>query len=171
MKKALMFAGAAFALILVALVLLIAVAATKGKALDRESRQFSDNAIRAICSNWDEIQLMDRASPELLNSIRSQDGTQRLFTQWRRLGAMTSLEALRGQANATVLFGKGTRVTAEYIGRANFRSGAGQIRISLVKHDGAWRILGFWIDENLAPGAAAQILFRPAWSEPLAVGI
>ena len=164
MKKVLMFAGAVFAFLIVALVVLIAVAATKGRALDSESRQYSDTTIRAICTTWNESQLIDRASPEMLKSLPSQAETHELFAQWRSLGAMTNLAPLQGQANTTVLFGKGTRVTAEYIGRARFKRGTGQIRISLVKRDGAWRVLGFWINESLDSGAsssAAQIMYRP----------
>ena len=72
MKKVLMFAGAVFAFLIAALVVLIAVAATKGRALDSESGQYSDTTIRAICTTWNESQLIDRASPEMLKSLPSQ---------------------------------------------------------------------------------------------------
>jgi hypothetical protein len=163
MKKVLMFAGAVFAFLIVAIVVLIAVAATKGTALDSESKQYSDTAIRAICTTWDESQLIDRAGPEMLKSLPSQTETQQLFAQWRRLGPMTSLDPLQGDANTTMLFGNGIRVTAGYVGIAHFKSGAARIKITLIKRDGAWRLVGFWLYGNLdagAPGPAVQIVYR-----------
>ncbi len=158
-----MFAGAVFAFLIVAIVVLIAVAATKGRALDRESKQYSDTAIHVICTTWDESQLIDRASPEMLKSLPCQTEIEQLFAQWRRLGPMTSLDSLQGDANTTVLFGNGIRVTAGYVGIAHFRGGAARIKITLVKRDGAWRVLGFWVYGNLesgTPGSAAQIVYR-----------
>lgn len=76
MKNILMIAGAIFILLIVTLAVLVGIVATKGEALDRESKQYADTAMRAILSSWDERQLLDRANSELLKSIARQGGTR-----------------------------------------------------------------------------------------------
>jgi hypothetical protein len=164
MKKILMIAGGIFGFLIASVVVLIAVMAIKGRGMDRESKEYADNAIRAICSNWDQSELTERASPEMLSSIQQQRGAHGLFSQWGRLGALSSLEPLRGQANIQEFLGSGTTVTAVYVAGAKFVDGTASIKITLIKREDAWRILGLWVNGNLAPGAAA--IHPMSWEAP-----
>src|SRR6266851_10381943 len=69
--------------------------------LDKESKQYADTAIIAVVSNWDQRQLLDRASPYLVKSIDAQGvGTlDALFQQWQRLGSMAKYGGAKGEAN------------------------------------------------------------------------
>lgn len=135
---------------LVFLVAVVAVVAVKGRGLDKESKGYADNIIVAIVSNWNERALLDQASPEFLNACPA-TCTDTLFNQAGKLGALARYLGSKGQANINVSIGKGTIITATYIARATFANGAASIKLDIVKRDGTWRILGFFVHLDSVP--------------------
>ena len=69
MKKTLMILGGIFLVILVVGVVGIVFIATKGRALDKESKQYVDAAVPAIVSQWDTQELINRAGPEFMGMV------------------------------------------------------------------------------------------------------
>lgn len=166
MKKAFMIIGVISTTVIILLGGLIAVVATNGRRMDRESKQYADSAIRVIAGTWDETQLMNRASPELVEFIRSHGGTQPLFEHWERLGHLRNIEDLRGEANASLIFGSDMKITAAYVGRAEFEHGTANLKITLIKHGAGWSILGLWVYPDLPDGAGAVHQMRSLVSVP-----
>ena len=69
MKKALIILAGIFGLLVLGGVVGIAMLATKGNALDKESKQYVDAAIPAITSQWDITEIQKRASPEFKAAV------------------------------------------------------------------------------------------------------
>jgi hypothetical protein len=85
MKKVFIILGSVvFAFIILAAIGIIFVA-TKGAALDKESKAYADSAIPAIINTWSEKELLDRASPEFKKATTI-DQLDRLFRWFSSLG-------------------------------------------------------------------------------------
>ena len=151
MKTFLMLLGAVFALILI-LVVLIAV---RGTALEREGKAYADASIVSIVSNWSEQALLDRASPAFMQKV-SKAQIDSLFARLRPLGRLSRYNGAKGMN----IFSTGTTTTATYVAKADFEHGRAQISISLIKQNGSWRILGFYVQGNGAPSRTTLNLPR-----------
>ena len=153
MKRFLMWLGAIGLGLLILVVALVTVLVVKGRRLDRESKQYADSAILAIASNWNERALLDRASPEFLKACPAAC-TDRLFGTASRLGPLHHYLGSKGQANISVLSGRGTLVTAAYVARAAFAHGSAEIRVDIIKRAGRWQIIGFHVNLDRMPPAS-----------------
>src|SRR4051812_32947231 len=98
MKKALMILGGIFVILVAFAILAIVVVAVKGNALDKESKQYADTAIRAVISQWDIGEIQSRASPEFKAAVKDDD-LEKLGKMFRRLGNFKSYNGAKGQAN------------------------------------------------------------------------
>jgi hypothetical protein len=163
MKKLLMMFGAVFILILG----LVALLVLRGTVADRESKAYADASVISIVSAWNEQALIDRASPEFIHNA-SKAQIDALFARLRPLGHMTRYAGSSGSSfiNFNVGTGsKGSTTTAVYIANADFEHGSAQIKITLIKQHGAWRILGFFVQGNGASNfrtTLISMLVRPA---------
>ena len=154
LKKFLMGLGAIFAVLLIAAIVLV----IHGTADDKQSRAYADAAVKAIASNWNEQALFDRVSPDFIKATTRAE-VDSLFARLRTLGRMTRYGGAKGESftNFDLLARKAT-TTAVYIASAQFEHGAAQIRITLVKRDAAWRILGFFVHGQPSPEGSARLL-------------
>jgi hypothetical protein len=123
----------------------IAVIAYKGNKLDAESKGFVDTAVPAISANWSSKALLERASPEFVQSV-SADQLKAAFDQFSTLGRLTRYEGSQGEANMAFQPGPGSSISASYTAKARFENGEAVFRIALVKRDGDWLIRGFNIE-------------------------
>src|SRR6266446_698826 len=99
MKKVLLILGG-LALVLalgVVVVAGIAIVATKGRALDKESKQYAEAAIPAIIGGWHMNELERRASPEFKSVMKDGD-LEKLFAMFGRLGKLGAYKGCRGQS-------------------------------------------------------------------------
>ncbi len=144
--------GAIFAVLLI----LIALLVIKSLALDRESKAYADTAVKAIVSDWNEQALFDRASSDFMK-VSTHEQVDSLFARLRVLGRMTRYADSKGSSS---IFFNTTRkeltVTAVYLASANFEHGSAQIKITLVKRGGSWKILGFFVQGKPYPAGSAQ---------------
>jgi hypothetical protein len=151
MKKLLMVLGAVFAVLIV----VIAIIAVKGVALDREAGAYADDSIKAIATTWDEQALVQRASPEFF-SVTQESALDGIFAQFRQLGRMTHYGG--STSNSNVMFSpKGKEVTAACLAKAQFEHGDAEIRLLLIKHNGAWQIMGFRVFPKSVPPSRPTI--------------
>lgn len=148
MKRFLMILGGAFLVLIVAGVIGFAIIATKGNALDKESKQYADTAITAIISSWDRQAIVDRASPEFTAAVNGDD-LNKLMNMFQRLGKLRECKGAEGQANISVTPQHGKVVTAYYTAKAEFESGPALIQLYLIKHDDKWQIEGFRINSKV----------------------
>ncbi len=146
MKKLLaIIGGACLGLVLILVAVIVLVVAPKGRALDRESKAFADSAIVAIAANWNESELVDRASEQFIMSFKSRDDMYHVLDPLRQLGQLVKYDGSVGDSNMNLQLGHGIVVTAVYQAHAIFRNGEARIRISLIKSDDQWEILGFFV--------------------------
>lgn len=119
----------------------IAVIAYNGNKLDAESKSFVDAAIPAISANWSAQALLEKASPEFIQSV-SADRLKAVFNQFSTLGHLAKYEGSQGESNMAFFSGSGSSISASYTARARFENGEAIFRIALVKRDGQWLIRG-----------------------------
>jgi hypothetical protein len=153
MRKFLLILGALTLVVIVAAGIGVGIVAYKGNALDAESKAFVDGAVPAIAANWSKEQLLDRATPELRDSVKPEE-LRSLFDAVSQLGPLVEYEGAAGDANMSYMAGSGSTVSASYVAKAKFKDGVATIQITLVKRDGRWMISGFHVDTSLsgAPG-------------------
>ena len=151
MRKILYGLGLVSLLLVVTLIGGIAVIAYNGNKLDSESKSFVDAAVPAISTNWSQKDLLERASPEFVQSV-STDQLKAGFDQFAMLGHLTRYEGSQGEANMAFLSGAGSSVSASYTAKARFENGEAVFRIALVKRDGNWLIQGF----NISPTSVVR---------------
>ena len=141
-----MIFGGVCAAVLLLLVILISYIAYTGRGLDQESKTYADSAIVAITSQWNESALTDRASPQFMAAVKDPANLDRAFGPWRTLGPLKKYDGSKGDANMNI-GPRGKIITAVYVARVEFDHNSARIKISLIKVDGAWKILGL----NIAP--------------------
>ena len=158
MKKLLILLGAIFAFIL----LLVGMVVVRGTIADRESQAYADAAVISIVSSWNEQALLDRASPEFMRQS-GRDQIDALFARLRPLGRLTRYAGSSGASFTSYNVGAGgSATTAVYLANAYFEHGTAQIKITLIKHNGAWRILGFFVQGNGPPNFHTSANAPPA---------
>lgn len=135
--------------IFVFILLLIAAGAGyafwQGPILDTESKTYVDMAVPAIVSTWNKQELARRASPELIQSVKTDDVSGLLLQFSRRLGALSQYDGSQGDSHLGFTL-KGLIITANYTAKARFQRGSAVIRISLIKHGEQWQVLGFHVE-------------------------
>ena len=99
----------------------------RGHALDTESKAFVDSAVSAIATNWSEEQLLERATPELRETI-SPGELGALFAAFSRLGRLVRYEGATGGATMSYMAGSGSTVSAFYVAKARFENGTAIFR-------------------------------------------
>jgi len=97
LRKILIVFGGVCAAGLIGLVIFIAFVAFTGRDLDQESKIYADAAIVAITSQWNEQDLTDRASPQLMASVRSPADLYRTFGILRTLGPLKKYDDRRAR--------------------------------------------------------------------------
>jgi hypothetical protein len=153
LKKTLRRTGLVCATALLSIVIFVSVVAYNGRRLDRESKSYADAAIIAITSHWNEKDLIVRASPQFLATMKDPPAAlQSLMGVLGSLGALKKYEGSKGEARIDFIGPHGYTLTALYVARADFSGGPAQITISLIKIDGTWKILGFYVTKHFFPG-------------------
>lgn len=147
LKRILMIFGGVCAAIFLLLLILIAFVAYTGRGLDKESKAYADAAVVAIASQWNEKDLTDRASPQLMATVKDPADLDRVVGMWRTLGPLKKYDGSKGDSHIDFHWPGGKTITAVYVARVEFDRGSARIKVTLIKSNGAWKILGF----NVAP--------------------
>jgi hypothetical protein len=153
LKKALLIFGGLCATGFLLLIVLIAFLAYTGRGLDKESKTYADAAIIAVASQWNEKELTDRVSPQFMAAMRDPADVDRAVGMWRMLGSMKKYDGSKGDSHIDLRWPQGRTITAVYVARVEFDHGSARIKITLIKSDGAWKILGF----NVAPDSPPSL--------------
>lgn len=149
MRKLLLVLGAVFGVLLIVICAGVAFVAVKGNALDKESHAYVDNALPAIMLHWSQDELTQRASPEFLRAINSDDLAKLLSAFHRKLGDLAQYKGSKGDALMALTTQNGKVITANYVATADFQQGPATIQIKLIKHDDNWQILGFHVESKV----------------------
>jgi hypothetical protein len=152
MKKLLTILGLVFLFIIVLIAVGISIAVVKGLALDKESKAYVDRSLPLIISQWDEAELLSRASPEFMQSTKRKELDKYFAVLSKKFGKMQSYEGSDGQSyvNYQVLSSRnGKVVTAIYTVKVVFDAGPAAIKVTLIKHSDLWQIEGFNINSDV----------------------
>jgi hypothetical protein len=149
MKKFLMVLGGIFVAILVIFGIAAAIFIPRLLQLDREATAYIQDAVPKIVENWNSKELLDRATPELLSVVKSNDEIDRLFTMFQQLGSLKRLETPRGSVVSRAFTGAGTSTVGNYTAQADFEKGTATIHIQLRRVNDAWLINGFRINSDV----------------------
>src|SRR5271167_2174558 len=103
---------------------LVSIAAYTGPSFDKESKAFADASVVAIASGWNEKDLTDRASPQLMAVVGDQSGLDRALDTWRALGPLRKYDGSKGEAHIVFSWPGGRTVTADYVSRVEFDRGS-----------------------------------------------
>ena len=148
MKKFLIILGTVFLVLIIIAIVGFVLVASKGKRLDRESKQYVDEAIVSIVSGWEKQELIKRASPELMAAVND-DGLNKVFDLCQRLGNLKEYKGPEGQSNISLTTQHGKVITADYTAKADFDAGPAEIKVTLIKHGHNWQILKFNVDSKV----------------------
>jgi hypothetical protein len=151
-RRFLVVLGALSLVVIVAATAGVGILAYRGNALDAESKAFVDGTVPAITASWSKQLLLDRATPELRQSVKPEQLTA-LFETVSRLGPLLEYEGATGQSYMGYNVGSGGIVSAIYIAKARFQNGDATFRLVLMKRDGNWMIHNFRVDPT--PGVHA----------------
>lgn len=145
MKKALMIFGGIFVVLFIAGAIVFSVIAVKGKALDRESKEYVDRVTPIILADLTKETLFKYASDELKNSA-SPEEFEKIFNWFTKLGQFREYKGSSGQSRIFISPGKGKQVTGLYEARAEFEKGPAIIKMTAIKKGDMWQVMGFNIN-------------------------
>ena len=117
---------------------------------DEEAKQYVDNSLIAITSNWDVNELRSRASQELLRSTKQGDLLS-LFTKLATLGPLVEYQGSKREGwNFFINIGtnEGNGFKATYVAHGKYYNGKAQIRCVIVKSGDVWKIIGFHVNPS-----------------------
>jgi len=155
MKKILVILGTIFAIILVIIGIAAAIFIPRALKLDHEAMAYIKEAVPKIVTGWKSQELVDRATPELLDAAGSRDKVDRMFGWFQQLGSFKHLDEPEGMVTTSSYTGTGTVTLGNYKARAEFEKGPARIEIQLRRVGDTWKINGFKVfsDVLLPPKA------------------
>jgi hypothetical protein len=148
MKKFFMVLGGVFAVLLVVAVIGFIIVASKGNALDKESKSFVDLVVPKILTDLSKDNLFQYASDELKGSA-TEDEFDRMFRWFGQLGKFKEYKESKGQARMFVSPQSGKQITGEYVAQAEFENGPATIIVNTIKPADKWQIRGFRINSSV----------------------
>ncbi|MBT8763565.1 hypothetical protein KFV02_06420 [Desulfohalobiaceae bacterium Ax17] len=148
MKKILTVLGGIFVVLVIVSIIGFLILNYFGNNLDTESMAYVDENIPKIISAWDSNELINQASPELLQ-VMSKEKIEYFFKFFSdRLGSLKEYKGSKGKANIFITTGEGKVITAAYLAEALFEKAPSTIQIRIIKHDDKWQILEFRVNSD-----------------------
>jgi hypothetical protein len=148
MKKFLIALGTIFGGILIVIIIIAAIFIPHALKLDKDATAYLQDALPKIVSSWDAQALMERATPELLSSLKSSSDLDRLFTMFRQLGGLKYLDTPKGNITSATLTKQGSFTVGNYIAQAEFERGKASISVQLRRSGNSWQINGFHVTSD-----------------------
>lgn len=145
MKKFFIGLGVTFAVIVIALVILISIVAVKGSTLDKESMSYVDEVTPIILADLNKETLFKYASDQLKSAV-SDEEMDKIFNWFKQLGEFEQYNGSTGQAIVSVTTENGKQIRGQYKAFAEFSTGPATIKISTIKVGNDWKIIGFNIN-------------------------
>jgi hypothetical protein len=146
MKKWLKILGVLVLLLVVAGIAFFYFVVQPALALDRESREFAQEAATKVAQGWDYNVLASYSAPELIQLLeKDKQTTEKLIETFKaRLGNLIEIVAVKGEARIFITPGAKT-ITARYTIDTDFEKAKGAIRMNLMKKE-KWSVSGFHVN-------------------------
>ena len=147
MKGCIGLLGKIFLGIIVLIAVGIGLALWKCPQYDREAKSYGDVALPAIVTDWNQKELLSRASPELKSATKGSE-LDDLFTAFTgKLGKLRNLKPGKAYGSYILYTTMDVlTVTTSYEADADFEKGAATLNLSLIKSGGNWQINGIHVD-------------------------
>ena len=149
MKKLFTILGIIFAVILAVIVIAAAIFIPRALKLDHEAVAYIQDAVPKIVANWNSQELVDRATPDLMDAAKSRDELDRVFVMASKLGALRQLDTPEGRIYSSAYTGTGVVTLGDYEAKAEFEKGTATIQIQLRRVGDTWKINGFHISSDV----------------------
>jgi hypothetical protein len=146
-RSTLLVVGASLIVFLVTGMAVFALAA-KSNTLDNECRQFVSAAVPAIFSEWNEKELVARASAELKTAVNHRELRQVFGGMAQKFGKLQNWKA-EGETSISMNSDRAILITGEYVAKSRFAAGEADIILSLVRDKGQWHILSFRLNSEM----------------------
>jgi len=158
MSTILKFFGGVFLLTALLLGALAAIFVLKGFAMQKSAVAYMETNVPLIVENWNPEEVTRRAAPEfLVPAVR--EGLPIVFEQLSKLGKLKKLGKAEGGMvvadlqlafhDARLSVGINSNIPkpiwAEFIANADFEGGPAKVKMTLIRRNDDWRILGFWV--------------------------
>jgi hypothetical protein len=88
-------------------------------------------------------------------TVKNPADLDRAVGMWRMLGPLKKYDGSKGDAHIEYFWPRGKTITAVYVARAEFDHGSAMIKLSLIKTDGVWKILGLNVVPDSFPNSQA----------------
>jgi hypothetical protein len=149
MKKLLMILGVIFAALILLLGVSAAIFIPRTLKLDKEATEYIKGNVPKITDGWNSKNLIDRATPELLSEVKSQEEWDRLFAAFQQLGSLRHLDQPKGSVFSGAFTKQGSYTIGNYTVQADFEKGSADISIQLLRVGTEWKINGFHINSDV----------------------
>ncbi len=147
MNKFFAVLGIIFLCLILVAVIGFSIMSVIGGRLDKESRAYVDQLVPVITQSWDSGELISRASPEFLKVASQEKLESFLKICAGKLGNFKKYNGAKGEATIQVT-PAGKVVVANYIAQVDFERAPADVKITLIKRDKEWKILGFHINSD-----------------------
>ena len=144
MKKFFTVVGLSFAALLVIGIITFGIIAYQGSGLDEESEKYVNEVTPIILSSLDRKTLFMYADQDLINSAKPEE-FDKIFNMFKQPGSLQDYKGCNGQANIN-FNGTTKTITAYYEANASFDNGNAIIKVTTIKRDDQWKIIGFHIN-------------------------
>lgn len=120
----------------------------EGQKLDKSSKEYVNEVVPKISTDWNEKKLRIRASDEFMGKTNDEE-LKNLFSYANaKLGKMKVYLGSQGESRIFISnFNK--NITAVYTAEGEFERGKADINISLIRKNNKWYILGYNIQSNV----------------------
>lgn len=145
-KFLIVLGGCGFVLV-AAVIALVSYATYAGSKYDASSKAYVDRVLPEIIGAWSAHTLEQEAATKLkLEVPNEQIGST--FRRFSVLGRLVAYRGSHGESKVSFTLKNGEVVTAKYEADAEFEHGNAEIDVSLVRPDGRWQIVGFFVKSN-----------------------
>lgn len=148
LTKVLITVGALAIILLIAAASLILYVNSVVATMDKSSKEYVNEIVPAISTNWDENALKSRASREFMSSTNEAELHNFFALLEKKLGKMKVFMYANGYSNVFINLNK-QEITAKYIAYTEFEKAKAQIIITLIRKDDTWEILGYRVNSEV----------------------
>ena len=137
MKKKQLYWFSAISFALAVLVVLLAHGIYQKLKYDNQSQKLTLSVTQSVLAEWDPASLIENIHSSLIET-QSEQSLMGYFNLLRRLGTVSLLESIEGEAKVPTVFSGDGPITASYTIKAQFENGPATIEAELVLEKNRW---------------------------------
>ncbi len=148
LKKIFIVLGTILSIVIAIIVGLFIYLRSIGTDLDKTSRDYVNESVIAISTDWNINELKKRASSEFMSMTNDEELNKFFGYAEKNLGEMKVYTGAQGESSVFVNNFK-KDIKASYIAHGEFEKGKANINISLIWKNNKWQILGYRVNSDV----------------------